>query len=273
MEPVELITVQEQLQPTYQAVCEALEAILNGFRKFVTKFGFRLPPKHLLKDLKNKLLMEEKNYKRDLLKEEAAQSVPKLNVDQKKITWDALDLSAMYYPLEMQARLKNTDGRWTLKTWRGTSPSLQCGMTWQNSLTKKRFKIYHPQSSLLSAFAELTNTEVCLTIKDVKLLLRNKSVIPQCAMTDIQLEATPATHYYINPRAPEAEYIYMVFKQKRNLNPPLQVSKYRCKDLEQEKIRNRQTLDTLLQQNPTSFKGIWFTCEAMITSVNENRGW
>ncbi|GJY69324.1 hypothetical protein Tco_0472306 [Tanacetum coccineum] len=59
-----------------------------------------------------------------------------------------------------------------------TSPSLQCGMTWKNSLTKKRFRSYHPQSSLLLAVAELTNKE-----------------------------------------------------------------------------------------------GIWFTCEAMITNVNENRGW
>ncbi|GJU65350.1 hypothetical protein Tco_1247185 [Tanacetum coccineum] len=97
-----------------------------------------------------------------------------------------------------------------------TSPSLQCGMTWQNSLTKKRFRSYHPQSSLLLAVAELTNKEVCLTIKDVKLLLRNKIVIPQCAMTDIQLAATPATHYYINSRAPEAEYIYTVLRARKN---------------------------------------------------------
>ncbi|GJU85948.1 DNA helicase, partial [Tanacetum coccineum] len=32
------------------------------------------PPQHLLRDLHNKLLMEEKNYKRDLLREEAAES-------------------------------------------------------------------------------------------------------------------------------------------------------------------------------------------------------
>ncbi|GKC29337.1 hypothetical protein Tco_1036631 [Tanacetum coccineum] len=61
-----------------------LETILNGFRKSVIEFGLQLPPKHLLKDLKNKLLMEENNYKRDLLKEEAAQSVPKLNSEQKR---------------------------------------------------------------------------------------------------------------------------------------------------------------------------------------------
>ncbi|GKE08083.1 DNA helicase, partial [Tanacetum coccineum] len=39
-----------------------LEEMQNGFGKFVTDFGMQLPSKHLLKDLENKLLMEEKNY-------------------------------------------------------------------------------------------------------------------------------------------------------------------------------------------------------------------
>ncbi|GKC80299.1 DNA helicase [Tanacetum coccineum] len=62
-----------------------IEEILKGFGKSVTDFGLQLPPKHLRKDLENKLLMEEKNYNRDLLKEDTAQSVLKLNHDQKKI--------------------------------------------------------------------------------------------------------------------------------------------------------------------------------------------
>ncbi|GKE33481.1 DNA helicase, partial [Tanacetum coccineum] len=49
-----------------------LEATLNGFRKSVKELGLPTPPKHLLKDLKNKLLMEEKNYKRDVLLQESA---------------------------------------------------------------------------------------------------------------------------------------------------------------------------------------------------------
>ncbi|GKD48480.1 DNA helicase [Tanacetum coccineum] len=43
------------------------------------------PPQHLLRDLQNKLLMEEKNYKRGLLREEAAESAPKLNHDHRNI--------------------------------------------------------------------------------------------------------------------------------------------------------------------------------------------
>ncbi|GJW01098.1 nucleic acid-binding, OB-fold protein [Tanacetum coccineum] len=100
--------------------------------------------------------------------------------------------------------------------------------------------------------------------------------VSSCRVTkyrDVQLTATPATYYYINPRTPEAEYAYTAFKEKYSFTPPLQTSKYRYEDPEQEKMRNRQTLETLLQQNPTSYKGIRFTCEAMITSVQENRDW
>ncbi|GJR08777.1 hypothetical protein Tco_0791429 [Tanacetum coccineum] len=47
-----------------------IEAPLNGFRKFVKDFGLPTPPAHLLEDLKNKLLIKEMNYKRDLLRHE-----------------------------------------------------------------------------------------------------------------------------------------------------------------------------------------------------------
>ncbi|GKC34595.1 DNA helicase [Tanacetum coccineum] len=74
-------------------------------------------------------------------------------------------------------------------------------------------------------------------------------VVSSCRVSkyrDVQLSATPATHYYINPKTQEAENAYAMFKEKYNLNPPLQVTKYRYDDLEQEKTRNRQTLYTLL---------------------------
>ncbi|GJX71355.1 DNA helicase [Tanacetum coccineum] len=48
---------------------------------------------------------------------------------------------------------------------------------------------------------------------------------------------------------------------------------YRYENLEQEKLRNRQTLHTLIQQNPETFPGVRFTCVATITSVAENRSW
>ncbi|GJX78233.1 ribonuclease H-like domain-containing protein [Tanacetum coccineum] len=61
---------------------------------------------------------------------------------------------------------------------------------------------------------------------------------------DLQLSATYATYYYINPQTPEAKYAY-----------------------------TEQTLHALIQQNPETFPGVRFTCEATITSVAENRSW
>nr|GEU78993.1 DNA helicase [Tanacetum cinerariifolium] len=113
--PTEVRTVNGYVLPTYRVACEALvmeddippkvsdatgifnyhvntpelqgyilyelEAILNGFGKSVKDFGLPPPPQHLLKNLKNKLLMEEKNYKRNMLMQDAAHFVPKLNHD------------------------------------------------------------------------------------------------------------------------------------------------------------------------------------------------
>nr|GEU59441.1 helitron helicase-like domain-containing protein [Tanacetum cinerariifolium] len=44
-----------------------LEVILNGFEKCVKDFRLQPPPEYLLKDLENKLFMEEKNYNQELL--------------------------------------------------------------------------------------------------------------------------------------------------------------------------------------------------------------
>nr|GEU92478.1 nucleic acid-binding, OB-fold protein [Tanacetum cinerariifolium] len=63
------------------------------------------------------------------------------------------------------------------------------------------------------------------------------------------------------------------FKEKYNTNLPLQVCRRRFHDPELEKTRNRQTLQTLLEQDPTSFQGVRSTCEAMVTNVNPNRSW
>nr|GEY48896.1 reverse transcriptase domain-containing protein [Tanacetum cinerariifolium] len=62
-----------------------LETILSGFGKIFKDFGLPLSPRRVLEDLKNKLLMEERNYKRGLLSQDVAQFVPKLNRDQKEI--------------------------------------------------------------------------------------------------------------------------------------------------------------------------------------------
>ncbi|GJU74539.1 DNA helicase [Tanacetum coccineum] len=92
----------------------------------------------------------------------------------------------------------------------------------------------------------------------------------QWHLKHVQLTSIPATHYYINPWIPEAEYAHTAFKEKYSLNPPLHISNYRFEDPEQEKTRNRQTLHTLLQQNPTSFKKYKGTNQRQLPTELEN---
>ena len=73
-----------------------LEVILNTFSKMWKGFGLPAPPKELLDELENRLLMEEKNYNREALKQEKDESVPKLNNDQRHI-----------YDLIMNAAVEN----------------------------------------------------------------------------------------------------------------------------------------------------------------------
>ncbi|GJR47023.1 nucleotide-binding alpha-beta plait domain-containing protein [Tanacetum coccineum] len=80
-------------------------------------------------------------------------------------------------------------------------------------------------------------------------------VVTSCRVTkykDVQLAATLATHYYINPRT------HAAFKEKYSLNPPLQITKYRYEDPEKEKNRNRQTLKTTpaIEATPRPTPGI-----------------
>ncbi|GJZ46101.1 DNA helicase [Tanacetum coccineum] len=61
------------------------EACLNHCSKYVTDFGLRPPPEHLMSVLRNRLLMEEKSYDRQLLAVERDQLFPVLNENQRQI--------------------------------------------------------------------------------------------------------------------------------------------------------------------------------------------
>ncbi|GJV37648.1 DNA helicase [Tanacetum coccineum] len=62
-----------------------LETIITRFGKSVKDFRMPLPPRDMLEDLKNKLLIEERNYRSDLLSQDVVKLVPKLNRDQKEV--------------------------------------------------------------------------------------------------------------------------------------------------------------------------------------------
>ncbi|PWA80119.1 nucleic acid-binding, OB-fold protein [Artemisia annua] len=90
---------------------------------------------------------------------------------------------------------------------------------------------------------------------------------------NLQLSATPATYYYIDPKIPELEEYKQEFRNLFNLNPPLQVIRQPFKDKEKEKTRNRFPLARLLQQIPKTYTGVRFTSEATITGLNTSREW
>nr|GEU61563.1 DNA helicase [Tanacetum cinerariifolium] len=105
--PVDVRTVKGEILPTYRAVSEALgfldppklwnkywetmcddipkKSIRSNENSKLPYFRMQTPPEHLLKDLNNKLLMEEKNYNRKLLMQDDVQFIPNLNCDQRKI--------------------------------------------------------------------------------------------------------------------------------------------------------------------------------------------
>nr|GEZ91148.1 DNA helicase [Tanacetum cinerariifolium] len=62
-----------------------LEGCLNHCSRSLTDFGLRLPPKDLMAVLRNRLLMEEKSYNRELLAKETDMLLRKLNEKQRQI--------------------------------------------------------------------------------------------------------------------------------------------------------------------------------------------
>ncbi|GJV76883.1 DNA helicase [Tanacetum coccineum] len=99
--------------------------------------------------------------------------------------------------------------------------------------------------------------------------------VSSCKVTEyahnLQLTATSATFYYLNPEIPELGDLIAEFTAKYDLKPLLEISKTRYKDLEKEKTRNRFPISTLLQENPDTYRAVRFTAEATIIRINTAR--
>ncbi|PWA67829.1 helitron helicase-like domain-containing protein [Artemisia annua] len=89
----------------------------------------------------------------------------------------------------------------------------------------------------------------------------------------LQLESTPATYYYINPKIPELEQYRTEYRALFDINPPLRIVRHPYQDKEQEKMRNRIPLNMLLKESPQSHAGVRFTCDGVITAINTLREW
>ena len=62
-----------------------LEVLFNSLGKSLKDFDLPPPPKELLNELDNRLLIEEKNYNREELMQEKEENVPRLNTEQRQV--------------------------------------------------------------------------------------------------------------------------------------------------------------------------------------------
>ncbi|PWA87133.1 nucleic acid-binding, OB-fold protein [Artemisia annua] len=90
---------------------------------------------------------------------------------------------------------------------------------------------------------------------------------------NLQLSATPATYYYIDPDIPELQQYKAEYREAFNLNPPLQIIRKAFKDKEREKLRNRYPLAVLMAEPIEPYTDVKFTCEARISDLNTSREW
>ncbi|KAJ9559006.1 hypothetical protein OSB04_013620 [Centaurea solstitialis] len=100
--------------------------------------------------------------------------------------------------------------------------------------------------------------------------------ISSCRVTrfkELQLSATPATHYYFNPNIQEVHQSIQLYRAKYDLDPPLAIHRQMYQDKEKEKTRNRFPLAILQAQNPNAYKYVRFTCEAKVVDISTVTEW
>ncbi|GKF64008.1 hypothetical protein Tco_0187456 [Tanacetum coccineum] len=70
---------------------------------------------------------------------------------------------------------------------------------------------------------------------------------------ELQLSATSATHYYLNPKILEVDYILSVYKDLIDPTPALEIQREPCSSQLDEQMRNRHTIESLLNVNPQHY--------------------
>nr|GEV62190.1 hypothetical protein [Tanacetum cinerariifolium] len=89
----------------------------------------------------------------------------------------------------------------------------------------------------------------------------------------LQLIATPATYYYLNPNILEVHHILNVYANFINLIATLQIQRQPCNIDQKEQMRNRYSIELLLNVNLQHYKRIKFTTEAIVLEVSAAKGW
>nr|GEU60755.1 DNA helicase [Tanacetum cinerariifolium] len=81
------------------------------------------------------------------------------------------------------------------------------------------------------------------------------------------INATSATYYYLNPKIPEASHIRNVYADFINPVPALEIERQPYSTQLEEQMRNRHTIQSLLNVNPQHYEQIRFTTEATLLQI------
>ncbi|GKE31460.1 replication protein A 70 kDa DNA-binding subunit B [Tanacetum coccineum] len=103
--------------------------------------------------------------------------------------------------------------------------------------------------------------------------LPGRANVKDAVLTGLQLSATSATHYYLNPNIPETLHIKQQNEQSTDRTPFLIINNQRYEDPNLERTRNRFPLATLLKINPQNYQHVRFTSEATIFRINTQKEW
>nr|GEV70818.1 DNA helicase [Tanacetum cinerariifolium] len=89
----------------------------------------------------------------------------------------------------------------------------------------------------------------------------------------LQINATSATCYYLNPEIPETSHILNVYADFINPVPELEIERQPYSTQSEEQMRNRHTLQSLLNVNPQHYEQIKFTTKATLLQIIAPNGW
>ncbi|GJX42382.1 DNA helicase, partial [Tanacetum coccineum] len=169
------------------------EACLNHCSKSVTDFGLCPPPEHLMSVLRNRLLMEEKIYDRQLLAVERDQLFPMLNENQRQIF--ILIVNACFNNEQQLVFVYGHGGTGKTFLWKTILYTLRCQgkivlAVASSGIASLLLPAGHTAHSRFKIPLDLTDTSVCAIKKNTQMADLQKEtcliVWDECPMNDRQ---------------------------------------------------------------------------------------
>ncbi|PWA76610.1 nucleic acid-binding, OB-fold protein [Artemisia annua] len=161
---------------------------------------------------------------------------------------------------------------------RNMTRTREFGEATRNRVQRKNIEIQNlnGNSVTLSLWNEMTSRfELKLTFEHQQLII---IAISSCIVKryggTIQLSATPASSYYLNPDIPEAHQIRTVYNEMIGVVAPIPMIAPAQQHIEEGPADNTINIIALLQMNPDNITQYQrFRLEALIINVDENTEW